>query len=66
MKPNSICFDNMAVLANATELATELAMDVIKNSTVMERDTSVPQATRSEIQNAFVSHLGARLAPQGE
>lgn len=66
MRSNQVCFQNLTVLANATEIATELALDVLKNSTELKRDTNVPVATRNEIQNGFVSHIGSRLAPKGE
>lgn len=64
MVPNSVSYTNLVVLANATELATELALDVIKNSTVLERSSGSTNPKREELQNAFVAKLGSTLINQ--
>jgi hypothetical protein len=66
--PNTTKMNNLMVLANATEIATELAFQVIrKNPNLAPREGSNDnKSTRAELQRAFAAKLGAKItAAQG-
>lgn len=58
--------NNIAILANATELASELAFDVLKRSPSLQRDVGDTEGrvSKSELQHTFAAKLGSKLNGQ--
>lgn len=60
---NTTKLRNIVLLANLTEMATEIAHSVLSNKANITRDPTVtPSVTRDAVREAFVAKLQIKLA----